>query len=333
MEILFMIGNGFDINLGMKTSFSSFYDYYCSLTSQNKVIDKMKKEIIKKELYDWSDLELTIGAYSQEISSEDDYILCIRDIFNKLGDYLEEEQKNYIFEKDAIKMIDYFLDFKKYFTNADINHIDRFYNYASNVNVNIINFNYTNSLSQILVAQDYIMRTRRIKDKDFKDSFKKMIHVHGTVQHTMTLGLNDYTQILNTNLQSEKVMNNIVKPILNINAGTLRELDCDELILKANIVIIFGMSIGETDKLWWEKLMNKFMVDTSMLIIIANYDKEISPRSAHMDVYKKDIFKEKLLSFLPNIDASHKMLLKERMIVGFNTELFKFKVKYKEKVV
>jgi hypothetical protein len=35
MNILFLIGNGFDLNLGMKTRYVDFYNYYISNTSLN----------------------------------------------------------------------------------------------------------------------------------------------------------------------------------------------------------------------------------------------------------------------------------------------------------
>lgn len=45
MNVLFMIGNGFDRNLGMRTAFSHFYQYYCSLPSDVDAIKRVKEEI------------------------------------------------------------------------------------------------------------------------------------------------------------------------------------------------------------------------------------------------------------------------------------------------
>ncbi|MBK7465948.1 MAG: hypothetical protein IPJ43_03540 [Saprospiraceae bacterium] len=40
MEILYIIGNGFDINLGMKTRYSDFYTYYKTTNSKSEAIQK-----------------------------------------------------------------------------------------------------------------------------------------------------------------------------------------------------------------------------------------------------------------------------------------------------
>ena len=46
MKILYIIGNGFDLNIGLKTSYTNFYDYYNSLTSTKEKV-KFLKELKK----------------------------------------------------------------------------------------------------------------------------------------------------------------------------------------------------------------------------------------------------------------------------------------------
>lgn len=46
MNILFLIGNGFDINLGMQTRYTDFYKYYATVPTSKDSILKLKKEII-----------------------------------------------------------------------------------------------------------------------------------------------------------------------------------------------------------------------------------------------------------------------------------------------
>ena len=45
-NVLFLIGNGFDLNCGLKSRYIDAYNYYCSKTSNNsEVIKKFKKEL------------------------------------------------------------------------------------------------------------------------------------------------------------------------------------------------------------------------------------------------------------------------------------------------
>lgn len=40
MNILFLLDNGFDLNLGMKTRYSDFYEYYKLVNSKSEKIEK-----------------------------------------------------------------------------------------------------------------------------------------------------------------------------------------------------------------------------------------------------------------------------------------------------
>ena len=40
MNIVHIIGNGFDLNLDLKTSYKDFYDYYIKINSKNEIIYK-----------------------------------------------------------------------------------------------------------------------------------------------------------------------------------------------------------------------------------------------------------------------------------------------------
>ena len=42
MNVTFMIGNGFDLRLGMKTRYTDMYDGYISTPSDNEIIEIFK---------------------------------------------------------------------------------------------------------------------------------------------------------------------------------------------------------------------------------------------------------------------------------------------------
>lgn len=58
MNITFLVGNGFDLNLGLRTSYETFYKYY---------IKKEPHDLIAKFIKDdyrlWADLELGLGEF------------------------------------------------------------------------------------------------------------------------------------------------------------------------------------------------------------------------------------------------------------------------------
>ena len=36
MQTVFLLGNGFDVNLGLKTRYAEFYDYYLNIRTENE---------------------------------------------------------------------------------------------------------------------------------------------------------------------------------------------------------------------------------------------------------------------------------------------------------
>lgn len=47
MNITYLIGNGFDLNLGLKTRYRDFYDYYVKQPSNDDLIKKFKNDLEK----------------------------------------------------------------------------------------------------------------------------------------------------------------------------------------------------------------------------------------------------------------------------------------------
>lgn len=77
MRILYIIGNGFDISLGMKTGYPDFYRYYLSFSSKDDDITKLK-DCIKDNKYEtWADLEIGLGKYTSSISSPEIFLKCL----------------------------------------------------------------------------------------------------------------------------------------------------------------------------------------------------------------------------------------------------------------
>ena len=122
MNITFLIGNGFDINLGLKTRYIDFYKYFSSRESaeDSVAVKKFKKEIteyIKDKVHntsedciDWRDLEVALGKWSKYLNEDDvdDFHISIID---GLKDFLKNEYKYFdpkIFEGNGI--LKYLLD-------------------------------------------------------------------------------------------------------------------------------------------------------------------------------------------------------------------------------
>ena len=114
MNILYMIGNGFDIHIGLATSYHDFLQYYLKqplpdIDEVGKRYIKRLKQAINKDIKCWSNLEYQFGQHLSrlgKVGSAVHPILEELDIINddlreNLSKYIEVQDKNATFPPDA----------------------------------------------------------------------------------------------------------------------------------------------------------------------------------------------------------------------------------------
>lgn len=114
MNIVYFIGNGFDINIGLKTRYADFYEHYKSVSSESKLITELKKEI-SEGIVNWSDLELAFGKYTIRLNDIKEFDEVYEDIVNNLADYLIVEEEKFDFKKIKLETFTKNLVIQKYF--------------------------------------------------------------------------------------------------------------------------------------------------------------------------------------------------------------------------
>lgn len=70
MEVTFLIGNGFDLNLGLCTKYTDFYPHYIDdsrFDSDDPAVRSFKQLLRRGGDYDrWADFEAALGAHTTE---------------------------------------------------------------------------------------------------------------------------------------------------------------------------------------------------------------------------------------------------------------------------
>jgi hypothetical protein len=261
MKFVFLIGNGFDLNLNLKTRYRNFYDRYISLPSKNSTIKKFK-EVLSDNLDNWADLELELGKYANNfgIENENDFVELLYDIQDSLADYLDEQDSNFtVTDEDKKKAINDLIEFEKYLTAREFSEYDVFKkpNQASHFDVKVITFNYTQTYEKIYGwnGRALDLGNRRIDNSSYGTVMSLFEHIHGTTSSNMILGVNDISQIENEDLRNSIVTRRaLIKTEMNANAGTMRDDRCIKAIEEADVICIYGMSLGDTDRFWWDKV-------------------------------------------------------------------------------
>lgn len=323
MNIVYLIGNGFDRNLGLRTSYKDFYNFYKKQGSSNENIRKIKEFIANGESELWSDLEVALGKISTEFNNPDDFIEILKDISDNLLQYIKTEVRCLTIETAANEKLKNYIcspfdclapEFKR---SAE----EHFHNQSRELwNVNIITFNYTDVLEQIL-HDDIGKSIGKHHNNNAEVVLRSIQHIHGDFDSSIILGVNDTTQISNDDFRTnEDLLDWLVKSKTQENRADGVERKCKNLISEANLICVFGMSFGITDKLWWDSIISRLNFSPNTKVIIYEYAHGVSfnnNRIAEKGRYIRGA-KRKLLS-------SSYQSLEDKVICDINTDMFNLK--------
>lgn len=332
MNVAFLIGNGFDLKIGMKTGYCHFYDYYLQQSSSNPIIQSFKKilgEELEKDTCLWSDLEEAIGVLTNKYNSIEDFDIILDDIREKLAEHITNEENRYDFnDVNAKKLFEDIAKCQDFLqVRADRENLSKYKNTWGNGdrNVNIISFNYTQSLEKLLGYNGTAIRlTNSYVLKDIK-------HIHGVVDLNMILGVNDISQISNEVFRTNSyILNALVKPEANRSAGHLLDYDCQRIIQNSKLICLFGLSFGKTDQIWWEMIGKRLLSNDCMVVIFAHFKQKISQRDIHKKVAALNTIKSDFL-FKTGLTTEEQENVRDKIIVGYSTDIFNIQVKEKKK--
>jgi len=286
MNITFLIGNGFDLNIGLATTYSAFLKEYTKLFDADSDLLKYFKQKILKDTKIWSNAELAFGTATEQFLEDGytagDFCVCHEDFCVKLAEYLlgQEKRLNYTALSDALVsgFVKGIQSYKSSFREAEVGAITNAENtFSGGFTFNFISFNYTAVLDQCLAAarkKAGVLGKRRISNYP-DNQFGKVLHVHGTVHRDMVLGVNDVGQIAAPKLfegYDEEYINELIKQKTNEINEENSDSKAFDLLKTSDLIYIYGMSTGETDKLWWKRICDLMVKKGNLHLIIHKYD-------------------------------------------------------------
>lgn len=287
MNILHIIGNGFDLNQGLPTSYAHFYEYYFQLRPKDTDTEAVKK--IRKKLYErlydkksdrWADLEKTLGEITTEFESVEEFEEAYLDVYRQILNYLKAVYDNSEVSRFEKPEETFYSDLAMPWKNLvlrDRTVLERDLPPYEDVHISIISFNYTDTLSR--VSDLPISEGKSIGRYDNRNTiYDGSQHVHHELEsNDIILGVDNSNQILNDRFQNnETVMNYLIKPQANAGLGNMVDTRCIRLIRDARIICIFGMSIGETDSMWWKAIGSRLSKDNSVRVLYFPFVNDIA---------------------------------------------------------
>lgn len=274
MNITWIIGNGFDLNLGLQTSYGSFVtkDY---LARSEIEWPEAKRVLVERtnnlsEIGLWSDLEALLGAVSDKYDAADEAEV---ELFHDGWEGLLEELETYLAKEDnGFLQAGLSKDEVEEFWNSvvrlgsrlkpkDADIIDIYSSDPHRHTYSFITLNYTHTIDAFVKAAKRAHNPfdERALAITYRDLAVDPMHVHGVLapnrRGEIVMGLSWPTQIANEKLASDSDMLQLwLKDQRNDFYRNRRNEQLKKCIDGSNIVIIYGCSLGESDAYIWKQV-------------------------------------------------------------------------------
>lgn len=293
MKTIFIVGNGFDLAHGLKTSYVDFIEDWNHTSPSNSNFHYLLNDNIK-ENNKWSDIE---HFYFTLLNNYDD-----SDFFNENFGFLSYDSSSELnkeFEAVKLKLEEYLLEEQKKFAPIEV-YKDLFEKLNDEESL-ILNFNYTNTVKQYLnnIANNQIQH----------------IYFHGELENENNpiifgYAATDQESKLLINKNDNELMKNI-KRINYLRNGFDRKLNEILDSTRCDIdIYILGHSCGISDRLILSQLFNHKNVRNITSFYYDNFENYRSLAiniDRIIDDYSKKDEASKSLNKLNSFDKSIKM--------------------------
>ena len=307
MKVTFLIGNGFDVSCGMRTTYRESYQEYIALPSKSRLIEAFKAEI-SGDFETWSDFEMGMSQYAHRLNSEEAFLSCIEDYSSFLREYLFKEENRFRneYEKHSPKEKEIIIhrvrqsitDFYKGIIHNEERAISNNLGIGKTI-MHFISFNYTNTFE--LLLKDAISSLANDDRKNYV--FSNVLHIHGTLEEEMVLGVDNESQLSGLPYSLSYIGKcGFIKPFFNIEYDEARVSSAVNAINGSDCICVFGMSLGESD-LSWKKAIAKWLIEsTNHHIIYYDYDAMMKEKLAPHEIMRIVLLKKEELASKLNID-------------------------------
>ena len=333
MEITYIVGNGLDIQYGLPTGYRDFYEYQASIYTVEKEIGRVN--YIYEALFadsvneyeNWSDFELFVGQLTKDddifITDEvnrEKFLEDFIDVIDDLRDYLKLVEEKFVFN-DRLE-----IGFKATLSNLmldvpkkNVSQISTVLksNWIEDDHVNILTLNYT-SVFDKLFKQSETSFYNMHKNNNYRTYIREPIHVHGLLSFGTILGVNDHEQI--SDRFSEAQREDLIKSKIISSYRENWEVRNEGIIKQSKIIVLYGVSIGATDKYLWNQIA-KHSLSNGVPIIIYHYVKNFD---AGNPLRVKRLYKAVEDKFINNcgMDSSKEKELRENIITVVGKTIF-----------
>lgn len=286
-RILLFAGNGLDIHLGLGTSYPDFYAWLI-----RKHPDFAWLDAIESEPQGWSDLELALGIYSRELNHTGEYLRQKREVENYLSEFLQEQSGQFCPDSQQMELYrkilrNDLLVFWKALPPDEADFIKERIENSDPITYTFLSFNYTDCLDALIAGWDDRSLPLSHREKACTDHVAGVYHLHGRLGQPLVLGLDNASQLADQSLLEKGRPELIKKDILEQHQHQFVYGPVEDLLAETFLCLLYGVSLGATDAIWWKMLALWLERDASRRLLIYIY------RSAEQDADEQNEFFER----------------------------------------
>lgn len=302
--------------------------------SDEGAVGRLAGRIVKEGAREWADFEKKLGEYTSNLeffegNAVEAALDCKEAIDVDLAAFIASEDK---------KVSDEFIEANSESVMASLAYwysalqpLERqqilgHYSTDLGLNVSIVTFNYTTLLPRLFNA--FGTSEHSTPEDSWGVSFIRLIHLvqaHGALGREPICGVNDVSQIGSDALsKNEDIVSTFVKGEIQKLFGSVDDRRAEDIILGSNILIIFGLSLGETDMRWWETVVKLLKDGDYRFVLIASTETLSARRSPASFRRFSKALKDKLLT-RGGANDDEKRLLSERIFIIPAGSIFRFK--------
>lgn len=332
MRILYLIGNGFDLAQGIDTRYSDFYKAKLKgFPVDGSIIGKLQKSITENTKT-WADMEKGLGEFTAEMGGIGDLDATFGFLRTNLRDYLKDEQNRLkASAKDIsdsrMRLLQPGQGLPPETSDAINNFIANLTRTNKSIEIDIISFNYTDVVERAFGYDGTEIKLGKT-GSDIVAMVGHIYKVHGDLDH-MVMGVAEESQIANKSLAGNLDATELLMKPKHIEAR--RDYvwkRCYECVSRADIIVLYGLSIGETDKNWWAKIVERVYSDGNVRVITYGHNDPPFADVAHQRRAERAIYKKLF-------NAAGKSLLQyglhdNRVFITFEDSIFQGLIEKKE---
>lgn len=249
LSVTVMVGNGFDLSAGLKTSTTRFMDFFSkNHASDEGPVGRLAGCIEKEGAQEWSDFEKKLGEYTSNLEADEEDAVgaaldCKEAIDVDLAAFIASEDKratDEFIEANSESVIASLAYWYSALQPLERQRILGFYSTDFVLSVSIVTFNYTALLPRLFSAVE--ANGCAVPEDGLGVSTIwpiRLVQAHGALGREPICGVNDVSQIGSDALsKNEDIASTFVKGEIQKLFGSIDDRKAEDFILGSNILII-----------------------------------------------------------------------------------------------